>query len=73
MLERIKTKPGYKYLAIIAIVVGMYYAYSATSLTVNVDEDGYIYMVNGKYLEMPTKNAELFREANTIVYDVEMN
>lgn len=69
LLHRIQTKPGYKYLAGLALLLACFMALQATAPTINVDKDGYAYMVNGVELEMPTRNAELFREAGRVIYD----
>ena len=67
--ERITTKPGYKILLVLLIIIGFFYVHSITGPTIYVDEYGYVYKVNDKYLDVPSKNPEIFRESGKIIYD----
>lgn len=67
--ERLKTKPGYRYLLGLSIIIGFFWIMKVLAPVIYVNSDGDIYKVNDNYLDVPNQNAELFREAGEVIYD----
>ena len=68
MLERIKTKPGYKLLSIMFLLFSFFYMMDATSLTVTVNEYNEIIAVDGVSCT-PTYSLSLLEDAERIIRD----
>lgn len=63
------TSPKNLVIALIAIIGALLILQALTAPTIYVDKEGYVYKVNDKVLDTPTKNPELFREAGKTVFD----
>jgi len=65
LINRIQTRPGYKYLAVIVSVVGFFMIMSYTQPVVEVDGDDMVVSVDGKPTFRPLMNWDL-REAKIV-------
>ena len=65
IFERLTTKPGYKFIAVILIICGFFYVMSLTQPVVEVNSDNMVISVDGNPTYRPVMDWDL-REAKIV-------